>query len=317
MAFSARFSLRKLPSHLNSISHSCPNKTQTVSYYLKPQPKKQTSWSTWIFRGLTGGVIVGAVGILAAGHNWDGLDDEFDTQPFYEEYPGRAKSKIAEGLAYMMEPRAQELLLPDLLPPPYQAPYTLLIEMNDLMVSSNYTRNAGWRRKKRQGIDIFLESLCKYYEIVIFTNEPGMNAYEVIEAIDPKMCVLYKLFRDSTRYKNGVYLKDLTNLNRDLSKVIVVDTIREAVTLQPENALILPKWVGEDDMDLVDLADMLVVIAQDSPKDIRDVIKCYTDLDDPITAFRMRRKEIFDNENRMKLEALQKQNQGVLSKKWW
>ena len=33
---------------------------------------------------------------------------------------------------------AHEKLLPDLLPPPYQRPYTLIIEMNDILIHSEY-----------------------------------------------------------------------------------------------------------------------------------------------------------------------------------
>ena len=33
---------------------------------------------------------------------------------------------------------AHEKLLPDLLPPPYQRPYTLILEMNDILVHSEY-----------------------------------------------------------------------------------------------------------------------------------------------------------------------------------
>ena len=33
---------------------------------------------------------------------------------------------------------AHEKLLPDLLPPPYQRPYTLILEMNDILIHSEY-----------------------------------------------------------------------------------------------------------------------------------------------------------------------------------
>jgi len=319
MALVSRLALRKLvPYQLSDTtrSHTLQNARQ---YYMKTQQRKGTSWGRLSVKIGGGVAVTGGLGVVLLGYNWDGLEDEFVDMGLLEQFPARAKSKVSDYLAYMMEPRAQELLLPDLLPPPYQAPYTLLIELSDLLVHSSYTRTAGWRRKKRQGLDIFLESLCKHYEIVIYTQEVGMNCVEVIEAIDPKMCVLYKLFRDSTKYKKGVYLKDLSNLNRDLSKVILVDTNREAVSCQPENAIILNKWMGEDDMDLIDLADMLVVIAQDRPTDLREVIKCYTELEDPITAFRMRRQEIIDAENSRKLEAINKAKTpgGILAKKWW
>ena len=39
--------------------------------------------------------------------------------------------------------------------------------------------------------------------------------------------------------------QDLSYLNRDLSKVIILDTHPEHVSAQPENAIILPKWTGQ------------------------------------------------------------------------
>ena len=313
MALAPRIALRKVTSQLSR--SQCP--TQSANYFMKPQkqqggPKKNARW-------VLGGFATAAViGVGLAGQNWSGLEDEFDDLPLHQQIPGRVTAKCSELFGYMMEPRSQELLLPDLLPQPYQAPYTLLIELNDLLIHSSYTRNAGWRAKKRQGIDIFLESLCKHYEIVLFTKEPGMSSIEVIEAIDPKMCILYKLFRDSCRYKKGVYLKDLSNLNRDLSKVVLIESNRDAVACQPENAIVMPKWHGQDDMDLIDLTDMLVVIAQDQPRDLREVIKCYTELEDPVAAYRLRRQDIIDAENNKKVNAIQKtRSRGILDKKWW
>lgn len=53
-------------------------------------------------------------------------------------------------------------------------------------------------------------------------------------------------------------LQDLSFLNRDLSKVIVVDCDPKAMSLQPENGFLLQKWSGDDlDRCLVDLASFL------------------------------------------------------------
>lgn len=68
----------------------------------------------------------------------------------------------------------------------------------------------------------------------------------------------YRLFRDSTRALNGEIVKDLSYLNRDLSKVIIVDTHPEHVRLQPENAIVYPKWTGQkNDRGLIELIPFL------------------------------------------------------------
>ena len=90
------------------------------------------------------------------------------------------------------------------------------------------------------------------------------TALPVIEKLDPyQFWIQYKLFRDATRSVNGqpvnvrvdfntsasrfllYQLQDLTYLNRDLSKVILLDTHPEHASAQPENAIILPKWDGK------------------------------------------------------------------------
>lgn len=87
---------------------------------------------------------------------------------------------------------SSEKLLPDLLPPPYQRPYTLVLELNDLLIHTAYDvsdasisvsgisflfsskRSVGWKYQKRPGVDALLVGLFDFYEIVVFTSETAM-----------------------------------------------------------------------------------------------------------------------------------------------
>lgn len=77
--------------------------------------------------------------------------------------------------------------------------------------------------------------------------------------MDPQgQYIHYRLFREATRYKNGKHIKDLSCLNRDLSRVILIDWDSGAASLQPRNALIIKRWQGdESDRELIDLAAFL------------------------------------------------------------
>lgn len=69
---------------------------------------------------------------------------------------------------------------------------------------------------------------------------------------------MYRLFRDATRYVDGHHVKDLDCINRDLSKVIVLDWNSKSVQSHPRNALKIKEWKGnDDDRTLVDLALLL------------------------------------------------------------
>lgn len=54
-------------------------------------------------------------------------------------------------------------------------------------------RKHGWRHAKRPGVDEFLETLCQYYEIVIFSQNYG--AEEIVAKLDPKVRASYLLRR--------------------------------------------------------------------------------------------------------------------------
>ena len=72
--------------------------------------------------------------------------------------------------------------------------------------------------------------------------------------------------------------QDLSYLNRDLSKVVLIDTDSEHASLQPDNAIILPKWKGTPgDKELVSLIPFLEYLAAVGMGDARKVITSYKD----------------------------------------
>lgn len=82
--------------------------------------------------------------------------------------------------------------------------------------------------------------------------------FPIINQLNKNGLIPYTLFRDSTDFRDGIHIKNLNWLNRDLSKVIVVDWNPKSVKLHPDNAFIIPRWDGNnDDHTLLDLATFL------------------------------------------------------------
>ncbi|KAF9513795.1 hypothetical protein BS47DRAFT_1317257 [Hydnum rufescens UP504] len=197
---------------------------------------------------------------------------------------GRANARISEAFDYFNKPAWQDLLPPPL-PPPHRRDYTLLISIDDLLVTSTWDREHGWRTAKRPGVDYFIGYLSQFYEIVIFTSQIAYTAVPIIEKIDPfTLYVSYKLFRESTRSVDGRIVKDLNYLNRDLSKVVAIDTNPNHYYLHPENAVIVPKWTGDQATKggLVGLIPFLESIAIHRPDDVRPILKAYAGKDIPV-----------------------------------
>jgi len=104
---------------------------------------------------------------------------------------------------------------------------------------------------------------------------------------------MYRLFRDATRFKNGIHTKDLHSLNRDLKRVIVVDWNPKTTEDTPDNAMILPKWTGDNsDRSLISLAQFLQEVATSDVDDVREVLSYYRKFDDPIEAFRENQRKL-------------------------
>ncbi|SPO21528.1 related to TIM50 - mitochondrial inner membrane import translocase subunit [Ustilago trichophora] len=230
-------------------------------------------------RLLTGFILVGA-GLSAynLGREWDNdaEAERFSSSPDAASFLGRIKLRLGAMYEDFNKPVFDQLL-PDPLPFPYSRPFTMVIDLDDLLVHSEWSREHGWRTAKRPGLDYFLGYLSQFYEIVLFTTQPFFTAGPIIEKLDPdRRFIAYTLFRESCRTVDGKLVKDLAHLNRDLSKVVVVDTNPESFYLHPENGILIQPWKGDpSDRELVGLIPFFEAIGIYGIDDVRTTIKAY------------------------------------------
>ncbi|GAA96290.1 uncharacterized protein L969DRAFT_84138 [Mixia osmundae IAM 14324] len=242
------------------------------------EKKRQT-----LTRSLLGLMTAGA-GVLLwhMGRDWDDdaerliLGSEVPTDGALPIRYYRAKARLVDLTDYFNKPAWTPLLPPEL-PATHQKPYTLILDLDDLLVHSEWSREHGWRTAKRPGVDYFLAYLNQFFEIVVFTNQPAYTALPIIEKLDPLNCnILYKLFRDCTRYKDRQYIKDLNYLGRDLAKVIILDTNKDNFPLHPNNGAALKPWHGErDDKELIAWIPFLEAVGINMPRDVRPIFEAY------------------------------------------
>ncbi|XP_072547265.1 mitochondrial import inner membrane translocase subunit TIM50 [Salminus brasiliensis] len=260
----------------------------------------------------------GAVGVVyifgsnSVDEQGNKIPDEFDNDVPVIQQLKRTFKYFKDYRQMIIEPTSPKLLPDPLKEPYYQPPYTLVLELTDVLLHPEWSLATGWRFKKRPGIDYLFQQLAPLYEIVIFTSETGMTAYPLIDSIDPQGFVMYRLFRDATRYMEGHHVKDVSCLNRDTSKVILVDCKREAFSLQPFNGMALRKWDGNsEDRTLYDLAAFLKTIAMSGVEDVRTVLENYAHEEDPIEAFKRRQAQLALEEEQRLSELSQHKKQGL------
>uniref|UniRef100_A0A182XNW4 Mitochondrial import inner membrane translocase subunit TIM50 n=1 Tax=Anopheles quadriannulatus TaxID=34691 RepID=A0A182XNW4_ANOQN len=271
------------------------NEQQQEKHRKEEEAEKESSWKRMKFGFVFFGFSVSAFCVYtvwvfgAPDRDAEGniIVDEFMELPTFQQYFRRMWKSMTYYQKMIQEP-SREKLLPDPLKYPYvQPPYTLVLEMKDVLVHPDWTYQTGWRFKKRPGVDKFLETLAANYEIVVFTADQGMTVFPILDALDPRGYIMYRLVRDATHFVDGHHVKNLDNLNRDLSKVIVVDWDPNSTKLHPENTLNIPRWTGnDDDAGLFDLMAMLVTIATSEVEDVRDVMTYYKSFENPLVKFR-------------------------------
>uniref|UniRef100_A0A2K5EEU8 Mitochondrial import inner membrane translocase subunit TIM50 n=1 Tax=Aotus nancymaae TaxID=37293 RepID=A0A2K5EEU8_AOTNA len=236
------------------------------------------------------------------------IPDEFDNDPILVQQLRRTYKYFKDYRQMIIEPTSPCLLPDPLQEPYYQPPYTLVLELTGVLLHPEWSLATGWRFKKRPGIETLFQQLAPLYEIVIFTSETGMTAFPLIDSVDPHGFISYRLFRDATRYMDGHHVKDISCLNRDPARVVVVDCKKEAFRLQPYNGVALRPWDGNsDDRVLLDLSAFLKTIALNGVEDVRTVLEHYALEDDPLAAFKQRQNRL-EQEEQQRLAELSKSN---------
>ncbi|KAA8527055.1 hypothetical protein F0562_008716 [Nyssa sinensis] len=174
---------------------------------------------------------------------------------------------------------SSDKLLPDL-HPLEQHVFTLVVDLNETLIYSDWKRDRGWRTFKRPGVDAFLEHLAQFYEIVVYSDQLSMYVDPIVDRLDSKHCIRYRLSRGATRYQDGKHYRDLVTLNRDPSRILYVSGNALESSLQPENCVPIKPWKLEsDDTALVDLIPFLEYVARHRPPDIRPVLASYQGCD--------------------------------------
>ena len=179
-----------------------------ASAYISSTDRKRQNFAKWSFIL----ALAGAAGGLAyMGREFEeGEAEQYGAGAAEEGWSPAAVWKRAVAryngvVTYFAEP-AFETLLPKV-DPMLEKPYTLCISLEDMLVHSEWSREHGWRVAKRPGVDYFLRYLSQYYELVLFTSVPSAVALPVIQKLDPFQMIMFPLFREATKYKDGEFVK--------------------------------------------------------------------------------------------------------------
>ena len=80
----------------------------------------------------------------------------------------------------------------------------------------------------------------------------GLRAYAncLLDDFDKEKLISRRYFRDSCTYQRGVFLKDLTKISKDLSKIVIVDNLPDNYKMHYENGIPIKTWMNDNPNDI-------------------------------------------------------------------
>ena len=162
---------------------------------------------------------------------------------------------------------------------PCKKEYTLILDLDETLIcfkSSKNDENIG-NIHIRPGLEIFLEIIKEFYEIVIFTIGTREYANIILDLIEKKNNTKYfdgRLYREHATKIGNKYIKDLSKIGRDISKTLIVDNNPHSFKFQHENGILISSYFGEKNNDkaLVELQKLLIKIYKEKG-DVRESIE--------------------------------------------
>jgi mitochondrial import inner membrane translocase subunit TIM50 len=124
--------------------------------------------------------------------------------------------------------------------------------------------------------------MAQYYEIVLYTPTVDSVAEPVVAMLDKDGCIMHRLYRDATLYQDGIHIKDLDHLNRNLNKMIVLDDDPKEVQNHPHNLIRVKPYEDATDLDdntLERITPFLIEIAREGYDDIPSLLYQYHGMD--------------------------------------
>ncbi|KAK4224423.1 putative nuclear envelope morphology protein [Podospora fimiseda] len=112
---------------------------------------------------------------------------------------------------------------------------------------------------KRPHCDEFLRRVSKWYNLVVFTASVQEYADPVIDWLEAdRKYFSARYYRQHCTFRHGAFIKDLSSVEPDLSKVMILDNSPLSYMFHQDNAIPIQGWISDPtDSDLMYLIPFL------------------------------------------------------------
>ena len=97
----------------------------------------------------------------------------------------------------------------------------------------------------RPMLDSFLQASAEHFDLVLFTAAERTYARPVMNMIDPNGYIKHRFYRDSCISVDGVLIKPLQYLGRNMSRIVLVDNSEVCMLTAPDNGIHISNFTGD------------------------------------------------------------------------
>ncbi|TLS22879.1 uncharacterized protein PpBr36_05676 [Pyricularia pennisetigena] len=190
--------------------------------------------------------------------------------------------------AAVPEPPEQKYLLPPI-QPRFKGKKCLVLDLDETLVHSSFKilHQADFTIPveiegnyhnvyviKRPGVDQFMKRVGELYEVVVFTASVSKYGDPLLDQLDIHNVVHHRLFRESCYNHQGNYVKDLSQVGRDLKDTIIIDNSPTSYIFHPQHAVPISSWFSDaHDNELLDLIPVLEDLAGSNVQDLLERVR--------------------------------------------
>ena len=126
---------------------------------------------------------------------------------------------------------------------------------------------------KRPGVDEFLKRVGEIYEVVVFTASVSRYGDPLLDILDKHRTIHHRLFRDACYNYEGNYVKNLSQIGRPLSEIIILDNSPASYIFHPQHAIPISSWFSDThDIELLNIISLLEDLSKKSVLDVGKVL---------------------------------------------
>ena len=167
-----------------------------------------------------------------------------------------------------------------------QKKYTLVLDLGGTLINVKIDNQGRAVCRLRPGLIDFLIGIKPFYEIISYTKLSKEYSDLIIRIIEKNRPLFdYNLYRDHCVLVGNRFIKDISRIGRDMTKIIMIDDVPENLENHIENGILILPFDGEsgseDDRVLFELKKLLRLFYSAGFEDLRNAIKSF-------------RNEIFD-----------------------